>query len=161
MTSTIMRNTNNSIRSLVPGRASARGAIKTTAGVMPVCSCGRPRFSGVRRRLLVIVLSIALWCADGFFPSVAPPSPTLRAASGDSFRVRGIHNLARIGAEPRRAAGRPGARRRLTSMAAVGRVSPGKGTQVVLLRHGMSTFNKLNIFTVSLGGMPCFCSCSL
>ena len=30
-----------------------------------------------------------------------------------------------------------------------GRLGPGKGTQVVLLRHGMSTFNKLNIFTVS------------
>ena len=29
-----------------------------------------------------------------------------------------------------------------------GRLGPGKGTQVVLLRHGMSTFNKLNIFTV-------------
>lgn len=29
-----------------------------------------------------------------------------------------------------------------------GRQGPGKGTQVVLLRHGMSTFNKLNIFTV-------------
>lgn len=28
------------------------------------------------------------------------------------------------------------------------RQGPGKGTQVVLLRHGMSTFNKLNIFTV-------------
>ncbi|CAM9720721.1 unnamed protein product [Ectocarpus sp. 4 AP-2014] len=28
-----------------------------------------------------------------------------------------------------------------------GRQRPGKGTQVVLLRHGMSTFNKLNIFT--------------
>lgn len=28
-------------------------------------------------------------------------------------------------------------------------LEPGKGTQVVLLRHGMSTFNKLNIFTVS------------
>lgn len=29
------------------------------------------------------------------------------------------------------------------------RQGPGKGTQVVLLRHGMSTFNKLNIFTAS------------
>lgn len=28
-------------------------------------------------------------------------------------------------------------------------LGPGKGTQVVLLRHGMSTFNKLNMFTVS------------
>lgn len=27
-------------------------------------------------------------------------------------------------------------------------LGPGKGTQVVLLRHGMSTFNKQNIFTV-------------
>lgn len=32
-----------------------------------------------------------------------------------------------------------------------GRLGPGKGTQVVLLRHGMSTFNKLNIFTVRAG----------
>lgn len=41
------------------------------------------------------------------------------------------------------------------SMAATsaGRLGPGKGTQVVLLRHGMSTFNKLNIFTVSVLAM--------
>lgn len=39
---------------------------------------------------------------------------------------------------------------RLTaSMSGAGsRIQPGRGTQVVLLRHGMSTFNKLNIFTV-------------
>lgn len=44
-------------------------------------------------------------------------------------------------------------RRERVSMAGAGnseRQGPGKGTQVVLLRHGMSTFNKLNIFTVSV-----------
>lgn len=44
-------------------------------------------------------------------------------------------------------------RERATMAAARGgggeRQGPGKGTQVVLLRHGMSTFNKLNIFTAS------------
>lgn len=43
-----------------------------------------------------------------------------------------------------------------------GRLGPGKGTQVVLLRHGMSTFNKLNIFTVSgkdLDGWTVWCFC--
>lgn len=35
------------------------------------------------------------------------------------------------------------------SMSGAGsRLQPGRGTQVVLLRHGLSTFNKLNIFTV-------------
>lgn len=39
-------------------------------------------------------------------------------------------------------------RRAVSMSGAGGRLQPGRGTQVVMLRHGMSTFNKLNIFTV-------------
>lgn len=119
----------------------------------------------VQRRffLAFIVVASCIPGGKGFFPPVPSSSfaTSTSRAVGRSDEVRTAVNTL-IGRQSRVPAGRLEQQhwgrsrthdRRswwLSMMAAGigGRMGPGKGTQVVLLRHGMSTFNKLNIFTV-------------
>ena len=136
-----------------------------------------PRSTSSLRKLVIIVAVIACCTTRGksFLGSVPPPGSSVGSSNG-SFRHRcsaasrdlidGISSSSSSSSISRRTPysnqdrrnqhsfwrgvgnGRGHEGRSVLMAAASGGMGPGKGTQVVLLRHGMSTFNKLNIFTV-------------
>lgn len=123
-------------------------------------------------RRQAIVVAVIACCTTGGTGFLGPAPPLGSSSLAGSFRRRcpagshggdsssssssralysqdkGSRHSCRSGVGNRRGEGG-----RDVLMATSGGMGPGKGTQVVLLRHGMSTFNKLNIFTVSQPGV--------